>query len=816
MPVGSSGKIELYKVRDVSECDEEFFNCDNTTCWNQTISSSSGNKYKTNFVCTSHCNESEYCLTEAAFICSDGNLIFKDLFCDGFKDCNDGSDEIKQTAGFKCDGCILPQSNVYDNVAQCNDSLDLCDNKSNNCFHCLDESFIISSSQFCDGVIDCEDESDECDCPDKNISCFQCVDKRLEINKTRFCDGSYDCNDLSDECGCIGGNAICFQCLDQDRKIISSETSNECVLCHHNNNSCFECLDKKLQISPNHICDGRNDCYDSSDECLCDNRIETEICVELFETKQNELKCFENEEFNYIHSSLKIKIENPKANVNSNSTRQTCVTKADNFTQAVFCDGRPECKDYSDECECDDPPRFCKDACHSIFPMGDRYCDGIEDSAFIYINNPDDCPQGFDELRCPKRFRCPANGKVSIDLLQVCNGNPDCDDGSDEENCDVFASATEMIESAPLGGIIWIMGIFVTLGNVYVIISSALLLRKKKNIDSIGFQHMIILNISIADFIMGVYLLTIAAYSLTFSGIYGDKDSGWKSGLKCSIIGSLSVISSETSCFLMVILTAFRLVHVYLPFKSMMASLRPWKLSIFAAWLLSFLLCIIPILPITSSYFTHTISFPSIFHSDGTITVAEFKQFMCNYALLRNITIDNSHKNELKSILNFLKNYFPESKPITMFGYYGETSVCMPRFYVARGDQSWEYTITIITLNFLCFIFNPASYFFIHKRSQNSCAKVRVSRSDKQAARMRRRITRIIATDFCCWIPICIMVFIRLHVEIPGIIYQISAVLLLPINSALNPFLFSSLPDKLFKWCCLSCLNNRINHLKKV
>ena len=34
---------------------------------------------------------------------------------------------------------------------------------------------------------------------------------------------------------------------------------------------------------------------------------------------------------------------------------------------------------------------------------------------------------------------------------------------------------------------------------------------KKKKLQGVGFQQVIILNISIADFIMGVYLLTIAA-----------------------------------------------------------------------------------------------------------------------------------------------------------------------------------------------------------------------------------------------------------------------------------------------------------------
>ena len=80
-----------------------------------------------------------------------------------------------------------------------------------------------------------------------------------------------------------------------------------------------------------------------------------------------------------------------------------------------------------DECFCPNPPDFCNDSCHSYYPMGDRYCDGIEDEAYKLINNSD-CPKGFDELHCPKRFKCQAGNRVSINIDQKCNGKIDCDD----------------------------------------------------------------------------------------------------------------------------------------------------------------------------------------------------------------------------------------------------------------------------------------------------------------------------------------------------------------------------------------------------
>ena len=59
------------------------------------------------------------------------------------------------------------------------------------------------------------------------------------------------------------------------------------------------------------------------------------------------------------------------------------------------------------------------------------------------------------------------------------------------------------------------------------------------------------------------------------------------------------------------------------------------------------------------------------------------------------------------------------------------------------------------------------------------------------------------ATDFCCWIPITIMVFINFSgTSVSDIAYVISAIVLLPINSALNPILYSDIIDKLMLILC--------------
>ena len=686
-------RINIHRLHNLSECNDIGFpGCDNSTCYRTNFPTCVDNNcFESHVLCTSYCDQD---LCRGVFQCSNNNTVFLSQFCDGIVDCFDGSDEFTNQPGFKCNECVLPQNNLYDDVAHCDNNSD-----------------------------------------------------------------------------------------------------------RHPIKQFFECFDNRLLILPQQVCDGVRDCYDMSDECLCDTYFDIEMCTDMFENKN--LQCFDNESLkiwqNFLSDTASAFTEG------STSGFVRCQTKFNGSIFTKTCDGRPECRDFSDECECSNPPLFCNDSCHFYFPMGDRYCDGVEDPAWQYINRSD-CSRGFDEMFCPKRFKCNAAGKVSIDVLQVCDGKPDCNDNSDESNCptatkisSVFSSDTEMIADVAIKSAFWIMGILVMVGNSCVIIQSISFLKTKKTLDGVRFHQFIILNISIADFIMGIYLITIASYDAAFSGFYGNVDREWRSSLKCSVIGSLAVISSETSCFLMVALTSFRLKNITQAMESLTASLRPWKICIIAAWLFSFFIGIAPMLPQTSQYFLHSFSYSSPFQNSAWYS-ANLKQFACRLSALSNTTIELAGS-EFQSVETFVAGSFPNDASVKLFGYYGETSVCMPRFYVGYGESSWAFTIAMITLNFLSFIFIAVSYVVIYKHSTASSANLGTNRPNNQAATMQKRIARIIATDFCCWIPICVLAFVRLGVEFSDIAYQISAVLLLPINSAINPLLFSSLSDKLIDLC---------------
>ena len=55
-----------------------------------------------------------------------------------------------------------------------------------------------------------------------------------------------------------------------------------------------------------------------------------------------------------------------------------------------------------------------------------------------------------------------------------------------------------------------------------------------------------------------------------------------------------------------------------------------------------------------------------------------------------------------------------------------------------------------------------------------------------------RRLITVVVSDFLCWFPICVLGLIALSgVPVPGDVNVAMAIFVLPLNSALNPFLYT-------------------------
>ncbi|KAI8503784.1 hypothetical protein Bbelb_187550 [Branchiostoma belcheri] len=123
----------------------------------------------------------------------------------------------------------------------------------------------------CDGIVDCDDGSDEQNCDEDICS------NGATINKARVCDGTDDCGDNSDErhccerrdkIACNNGECIDPQILN---KPVSSTCDGEEDCSDGSDESCVAVpCENGAMFHPAGRCDGRDDCGDNTDEKNCD------------------------------------------------------------------------------------------------------------------------------------------------------------------------------------------------------------------------------------------------------------------------------------------------------------------------------------------------------------------------------------------------------------------------------------------------------------------------------------------------------------------------------------------------------------------
>ncbi|XP_053186972.1 relaxin receptor 2a [Scomber japonicus] len=233
-----------------------------------------------------------------------------------------------------------------------------------------------------------------------------------------------------------------------------------------------------------------------------------------------------------------------------------------------------------------------------------------------------------------------------------------------------------------------------------------------------------------ADCLMGVYLFFVGIFDVKFRGQYNRNALLWMESVACRTIGFLAMLSSEVSVLLLTYLTLEKFLVIVFPFSN----LRPGKLQtgvmLASIWLLGFIIAAVPLM------------------------------------------------NE------------------DVFGnYYGRNGVCFPLHSDRQEKPTAKGYSTGIFLGlnlvaFLVIVFSYSSMFYSIYKTGINATDLR-SRLHKDVA-VANRFFFIVFSDALCWIPIFLVKILSLtEVEIPGTISSWIVIFILPINSALNPIVYT-------------------------
>ena len=683
--------------------------------------------------------------------------IHKHLLCDGTMDCNDNADEknhicisttkgtCKRRVGTKIE-LSIPISWLKDGIRDCEDGIDetadwpkcgvgktsrymsSTENECKNVFICKSESPSYELLEnLCDGLENCGNENEICSVSSRSKSSTTTVSTtNMGLTKT-----------LSFCHRGLGGLQLLIRpCISEgfmfpDGEIfgVKSKTS---VIIPNNTQSCEYMYGEQYLYTS---CTGH--CLEAS--CPLRNIPRYEVCPEQFPDRvgtivNNEYLIFLTKSFGTV------------------------------FTNNYFvCFNNKRCLDYS------------------------RVCDLVKD-----------CEDGSDEAQCTNNFQCNSSGKL-LPKSKKCDEHFDCADLSDEcnEQC-----SKKLLEGTFLKGLSWLIGLLAIVANLVILGKSLGTIKRCKTSVAL-INRMLIIMIALGDFLIGCYLFIIATYdAIIFKQDYCKRQITWITSFECSVIGVLNTIGSQISLFSMTGLSIVRIYGIWNSMKIPGEVTLMKALKIVAATssiiIVSATIAIVPIVESFEDFFVNGVRF-----SDGLkifIGTPDKATVTAVIQAYHGRTRDASLR--WKMLIEVVGGMFSHdldyedlTKKVDKVDFYGNDGVCLFKYFVKNEDPQRLLVWSILALNFLCFVLISISYLFIGILSWRSSRSLASSENNRQIAernnRMNRRIAIIITTDFLCWVPfivICILHSLEVIDATPW--YSIFSMVILPINSVINPLLY--------------------------
>ena len=710
------------------------------------------------------------------------------------------------------------------NCTTCDDGIEKnCNKPSVSCY--------LHKHRLCDGYSDCKDESDETNSICRSITEGTCKRrigyadmraKEQEIPLAWLRDGVKDCADGGDESGgnwatCGEGKTLRFKA--------KNATCENVYICQSGEPGFVELSE---------LCDGIETCGNENNVCSSaswvGNKVETKVptfdggltkklsfCqIGIHELRSHKLSCltenfiFPDHEFygvdtktrlilpkhlqncdhmfgeQYVYTSCTAKCINSICPLKTIPRYEVCpsqfpkrvgtlanneylafftVSKGNTYTNRYFvCEDKQKCLDYSQVCD--------------------------------LVN---DCDDGSDETYCTNHFKCNASG-FYIPKTSKCDGVFDCKDLSDECNKDC---SKQILKGDILKIFSWLIGVLAALANIIILITHTVGLLRSKNAVVLVNKSLMIL-ICLGDFLTGSYLITISVYDSIIGTEYCRKQLEWITSTECSIIGVFSTIGSQISLFSM---TGLSIVRIYVIWTSRSRStLR--QINLKSAIVVIGIALFVTVTSVAIAVIPNLRRFEDFF-VNGLRFRDELKIFIGTPDKKTVLNILGAYHGRMtrktipswKRILAMVDEMFSHdldyqdfTSEVKKVHFYGNDGVCLFKYFVDGDDPQKVYVWSILAMNFSCFLIISTSYLLIFFITSQSSSATGNQNESRRMNSMNRKIAFIIMTDFCCWIPfIGVCCLHSIEVVDATQWYGLFSMIILPINSIINPFLYDEL-----------------------
>lgn len=292
---------------------------------------------------------------------------------------------------------------------------------------------------------------------------------------------------------------------------------------------------------------------------------------------------------------------------------------------------------------------------------------------------------------------------------------------------DEISDCEDLLSSVPQRTCIWIAGIVACAGNVIVIVFR-FINRKEREQDLVNST--LLLSLGCSDLLMGIYLIIIAIADSWYRGRYIEKADDWRESWWCNVCGVLSTVSSEVSVFTLVSIALNRMTEICRPFSSAYKfTLDYTHRLILGSWCVALLIALAPLV---------------------------------------------------------IKPYFNGQ-------FYARSGVCLAFHITNQKAAGWMYSIFVfLCVNLVAFIVIVYCYTRMYIELSRMAKQSDVERYNNPKSNPPIQIALIVITSFVAWSPTIILGFIAIAgIALPAAVYSWIAVLVLPVNSAINPMIYT-------------------------
>ena len=235
-------------------------------------------------------------------------------------------------------------------------------------------------------------------------------------------------------------------------------------------------------------------------------------------------------------------------------------------------------------------------------------------------------------------------------------------------------------------------------------------------------------HLCISDGLMGVYLAVVGVADKVYQNNYLWQEITWKNSALCKTAGFLALLSTEMSAFIVCFITLERFLVIRFPFSQL--RFQPWSAHTVCClhWLLLMFVATVP--------------------------------------------------------------FFPAH---THWGFYSHTDICIP-LPITRSSfagHSFAFGVMIV-LNMILFVAIAVGQTAIYSAIRTNTLSSTDTSRKQQDLNIARRLATIAATDFVCWFPVGLLgLLAATGTAVPGEVNVAMATLVIPLNSAMNPFLYT-------------------------